>query len=219
MGATPNRLWVYSFDGSLVAVDGDGRVRERVPVPEGEPCTVNGQLLALVEPNRPPPPMVNAKGFGSPLVIDPRRDASLSFVVRAWDGAQWTDVEGSRWSGLVSQATVALCTATGFLLEERTPIASWTPVEGWRQATPTTPPLPLSPSPVRTSIHRQYRLAGSVVQVREGFNWRATAARFDAINTGSRPPILTVDDAGNLLIACVRTEPKRITRCVITDKP
>lgn len=223
-GVADGAVWVYRDTGELSAVDADGNVTElAIPTGADSPraeCMVDGELFGIRDD------VAAADDFASdvaptPTIYEPGTQATNRWVVDRWDGNAWVPVENGAHTTEGPDVSIT-CISQGYVIHLRsphTPVAEWSPAEGWQQPGARTAPLDLN-SLLMSTTKSLYTVSDGTLQRVDlpADSFAATAVTEAAVGTaeGEQPSSIDiVDDAGALLIACTSLG-RDAGRCVVT---
>lgn len=226
LGVANDTVWVSRDTGELATVDAEGTVTEQtIPTGAGtgrSECMVDGEIYGIRDAAAPTTSS-ESDGGPAPTSYDPGTQATHTWVVDHWDGAEWVPLANGAHT-IEGPDTSLTCTAQGFVSHpygDHTPLADWTPEFGWQPAPPSTSGLSLG-SLLTSTTETYYTVSeGTLQRVDFASDQLAatpiTEASLDAPTGGAQPTpaeIDIVDDAGTLLIAC--TTSQGTADCVVT---
>jgi hypothetical protein len=228
LGISDGGAWVYSDTGELSTVDAEGTVTE-LRIPTGAQtghgnCMVDGELYGTRDAS------ASAETYDSdvgpaPTIYESGAQSSENWVVDRWDGAQWVPVDNGAHTSEGPDVSLT-CTAEGYVIHPygpHTPLAEWTPHQGWEPSAPAIAPLDLS-SLLTSTSNTLYTVSGGTLQRVDLTSDRLVATPITEGDLGAgadgvHPATIDiVDDAGKLLIACTSLG-RDAASCLVTPDP
>lgn len=201
VGQEGGLVWINNFDGQLVALDGDGSIREQL-LAAGDPCVIDDRLFTLSNGSE-------EADNEDPVSISPTADPNNPSVFETLGREQEAFVSAE--NGLVEAPSNAIgqCIAGGFetFVSGSTESRRWAPGRGWFEVSRALDPEdPRSTHAVGSGRDEFIVDSEGSLLMRGESDWESTSVSFANERVKAGPPlVLLADRSDSVVIGCMST--------------